>query len=101
MNAINQRLYARFGLRRRATEKAESRPARFWRHFRLLRYARPQWRGLALMVVFMCIGVGFGLIGPWPTKILVDYVLGSHHVPHALHAFFDALPGPNTKLPPS
>jgi ATP-binding cassette subfamily B protein/subfamily B ATP-binding cassette protein MsbA len=41
--------------------------------------------------------VGFALIGPWPIKILVDYVFGSHPMPPALQSFFAALPGPDTK----
>jgi ATP-binding cassette subfamily B protein len=98
MNVIGGRQYTGLALRRRRREDGEPQPASLWRHLRLLRYARPQWRGLVLLLLFMCIGVGFGLIGPWPTKILVDYVLGNHHMPHALRAIFDALPGPNTKL---
>ena len=86
-----------FVLRGRPPRSAEKRRSPYVRHLRLLTYARPQWRGLALLVLFMCIGVGIGLIGPWPTKILVDYVLGSHPMPPALDSFFAALPGPNTK----
>ncbi len=87
----------RLTLWRRGPQSVEHRRSPYVRHVYLLGYARSQWRGLGLLFLFMCIGVAFGLIGPWPTKILVDYVLGSHPMPHALRSFFDALPGPDTK----
>jgi ATP-binding cassette subfamily B protein len=66
-------------------------------HAWLLRYARPQWRGLLALLSMMGVSILLGLAGPWPTKILVDYVFGHHTLPHALHTVFSALPGAETK----
>jgi len=63
----------------------------------LARYARPQWRGILILLGLTGITIGLGLIGPWPMKILVDYVLGQHKMPHALRGLFLALPGRYTK----
>src|SRR6266536_783813 len=66
-------------------------------HLWLLRYARPQWRGLSALLSMMGVSIVLGLAAPWPTKILVDYVFGRHRLPHALRAVFAALPGPESK----
>ena len=42
----------------------------------LLRYALPHWRGLLLVGVTMAVTVGLDVLRPWPTKVLVDNVLG-------------------------
>src|SRR5262245_53870845 len=42
----------------------------------LFRYALPHWRGLALVAVTMAVTVGLDVLRPWPTKVLVDNVLG-------------------------
>jgi ATP-binding cassette, subfamily B, bacterial len=54
------------------------------RQLRLLRYARPHWRGLSLMLSAMLIDVGLNLARPWPLKVLIDNVIGSHRIPHWL-----------------
>jgi ATP-binding cassette subfamily B protein/subfamily B ATP-binding cassette protein MsbA len=54
------------------------------RQLRLLRYARPHWRGLSLMLSAMLIDVGLNLARPWPLKLLIDNVIGSHRIPHWL-----------------
>jgi ATP-binding cassette subfamily B protein/subfamily B ATP-binding cassette protein MsbA len=63
----------------------------------LVRYAKPQWRGLLVLLGLMCVSIGLGLLAPWPTKILVDNVLGDQAMSNSLANLFDALPGPNTK----
>jgi ATP-binding cassette subfamily B protein len=62
---------------------------------RLLPYLRPYWR-LALSSVWLTIGATlFGLLAPWPIKILVDNVIGQDPLPAvgvfgalASHRFF-------------
>jgi ATP-binding cassette subfamily B protein len=45
------------------------------RHFlALLRYALPYRRAVALQLSLMAISVGFGLLKPWPLKVLIDNV---------------------------
>ena len=66
-------------------------------HLWLLRYARPQWRGLVALLAMTGVSIVLGLAAPWPTKILVDYVLGHHRLPHLLKSVFDALPGPASR----
>src|SRR4051812_28280557 len=57
---------------------------------RLLRYARPHWRGLMVILVTMVGAIGLEVLRPWPTKLLVDHVLGQQPVPEV----FGHLPGP-------
>ena len=63
--------------------------------FRLLRYARPHWRPLVVLVVTLLFEIGVGLLHPWPTKVLVDNVLGSHEAPGWLLSATNAMPGPD------
>ena len=42
----------------------------------LLRYALPYWRGWILIVFVTLLSTAFGLLQPWPMKVLVDNVLG-------------------------
>ncbi len=53
------------------------KPTGGFRHFiALLKYARPYRRAVALQFLLMGIAVGFGLLKPWPLKVLVDNVAG-------------------------
>jgi ATP-binding cassette, subfamily B, bacterial len=61
---------------------------------RLLRYARPHWRGLVIILGTMILHVGLELLHPWPVKLLVDQILGEEPIPPELGRFFAALPGP-------
>jgi ATP-binding cassette, subfamily B, bacterial len=61
--------------------------------FRLLRYVRPYWRPLIVLLAAMLAEVGLGLLQPWPIKLLIDSVLGHHPAPHALVSITNALPG--------
>src|SRR5436309_8257506 len=60
----------------------------------LLRYVRPQWRGLAIVLATMTLGVAVDLLRPWPMKLLVDQVLDGQPVPPEVHRILAALPGP-------
>ena len=51
------------------------------KQFRLLRYARPHWSGLAVVLVTMLISVGLSLASPWPMKLLIDQILNGQPVP--------------------
>src|SRR5688500_12126343 len=42
----------------------------------LVHYARPHWRGLLFVAGTMVLLVGLDVLRPWPTKVLVDHVLG-------------------------
>jgi ATP-binding cassette subfamily B protein len=65
-------------------------PSSLRRQGRLLRrYAKPQWRGLLVLVTTMLANVGLELLRPWPLKLVVDNVLGHHPIPSVLRA----LPG--------
>ncbi len=66
------------------------------RYLRLLRYAAPYWRGWALIFTVSIVGAGFGLLQPWPMKVLVDHILGSAPMPDSLAAVLSLLPGTNT-----
>jgi ABC-type multidrug transport system fused ATPase/permease subunit len=62
---------------------------------RLLRYAWPHWRGLATLLATMALGIGLDVLRPWPTKLLVDQILGHQPVPSPLHRLLACLPGPH------
>jgi ATP-binding cassette, subfamily B, bacterial len=62
--------------------------------FRLLRYLWPHWRALGVVVVTTAAAVGLEVLRPWPTKILVDHVLGQEPVPEFLSRVLVRLPGP-------
>jgi ATP-binding cassette subfamily B protein/subfamily B ATP-binding cassette protein MsbA len=59
----------------------------------LLRYALPYRRGWALIVVVTLLSTAFGLLTPWPMKILVDHVLGQEAMPAELARLIALLPG--------
>jgi ATP-binding cassette, subfamily B, bacterial len=61
----------------------------FRRQARLLRYARPEWRGLLVLVVTMLANIALDLLRPWPLKLVVDNVLGHARLPSVL----SGLPG--------
>ena len=57
------------------------------RQARLLRYAKPHWRALLVLLASMLANIGLELLRPWPLKLVVDNVLGSHPLPKALGGF--------------
>ena len=65
----------------------------FRRQGRLLRYAKPHWRGLLILVATMLANIALELLKPWPIKLVIDNVLGDQAVPGVLRA----LPGVDGK----
>src|SRR5579872_673245 len=61
----------------------------------LLRYVRPHWRGLCTVLVTMLLSVGMDVLRPWPTKLLIDQVLGHRPMPPRLATLVATLPGPH------
>jgi ATP-binding cassette subfamily B protein/subfamily B ATP-binding cassette protein MsbA len=72
-------------------------PSSFRRQLRLLRYATPHSRGLAVLVIAMFANVGLDLLRPWPLKLLVDNVLGGKGTPQVL-SFLPGADGPHGLL---
>jgi ATP-binding cassette subfamily B protein/subfamily B ATP-binding cassette protein MsbA len=62
--------------------------------FRLLRYLVPHWRDLASVVLASSVAAALEVLRPWPTKILVDQVLGKEPLPDLLARMVHGLPGP-------
>ncbi|MBI2359683.1 MAG: ABC transporter ATP-binding protein, partial [Deltaproteobacteria bacterium] len=58
----------------------------------LLRYLRPHWRDLVVVLVTMTLGIGLDVLRPWPTKLLVDHILGQEQVPDRLGRWLAVLP---------
>jgi len=61
---------------------------------RILGYLRPHWRELNRILVAIALAVGLDTLRPWPTKLLIDHVLGQHAVPTGLNRLLAVLPGP-------
>ena len=59
---------------------------------RLLVYARSEGSGLLLLALLMVAGIAFATLGPWPMKIIIDYVLGGKPLPQDFQ-WISALPG--------
>ncbi|MDP9373230.1 MAG: ABC transporter transmembrane domain-containing protein, partial [Chloroflexota bacterium] len=66
------------------------------RYRRLLRYAIPYRRGWALILAVTLLSTAFGLLQPWPLKILVDHVFGQQPLSEPLRRAIGALPGART-----
>jgi ATP-binding cassette subfamily B protein/subfamily B ATP-binding cassette protein MsbA len=65
-----------------------------WHKYRrLLRYAAADWRGWALIVLVTLLSSAFGLLQPWPLKIIVDHVLGQEPPAQPLAGWLGLLPG--------
>ncbi|MBV8735346.1 MAG: ABC transporter ATP-binding protein [Solirubrobacterales bacterium] len=60
------------------------------RRRRLLRYALPHWRAIALLCGTMLIDIALDLLKPWPLKLVIDNVLGHHGTPQIIAS---TLPG--------
>ena len=69
----------------------------FRRQARLLRYAKPHWRGLLVLIATMLANIGLDLLRPWPIKLVVDNVLGDSGLPGAL-AWLPGVDGPRGLL---
>ena len=64
---------------------------------RLGRYGLGQWRGLALIVLLIGADVLFGLLRPWPMKLILDNVLKNEPLPEKL-SWLNSLPGAHSGL---
>lgn len=60
---------------------------------RLLPYVWPHRRGLLVVIATMVAGVIMDVLRPWPTKILVDNVLGGQPLPEAATQILAWIPG--------
>jgi ATP-binding cassette, subfamily B, bacterial len=59
---------------------------------RMGRYALPELRSLMLIGAMVLLGVAFGLLSPWPLKLIVDNVLANRPLPAQLR-WIESLPG--------
>jgi ATP-binding cassette, subfamily B, bacterial len=59
----------------------------------LVRYVGPHWRALVTVLAAMAIRVALSLLRPWPTKLLVDNVLGQLPLPVEVEQALTFLPG--------
>jgi len=59
----------------------------------LFRYAAAGWKGWVVIVVGTLASTAFGLLQPWPMKILVDHVLGRQPMAEPLARAAEFLPG--------
>jgi ATP-binding cassette subfamily B protein/subfamily B ATP-binding cassette protein MsbA len=64
------------------------------KRLRLLRYALPYRRSLAIVLTSILAYVGLSLLIPWPLKFLLDNVLDDQPVPQAIERVLEYLPGP-------
>lgn len=64
---------------------------------KLLRYAVPYWKMLAVITALMLCTIGLETLGPWPLKILVDYVFPGDPLPESI-SWIKSLPGGNGTL---
>jgi ATP-binding cassette subfamily B protein/subfamily B ATP-binding cassette protein MsbA len=68
-----------------------------WRAYGpLLRYALAEWRGWAWIFAVTLMSSAFGLLGPWPMRVLLDNVLGHAPMPGPVARFTALLPGADT-----
>ena len=59
----------------------------------MLRYACRRWQGMLAMLATVLLGVGVGVVKPWPMKVLVDNVLQGRTLDPAVRAVTGVLPG--------
>jgi ATP-binding cassette, subfamily B, bacterial len=63
---------------------------RWW--LKIGRYALPEGRSLIAIGILMLVGIGLGLLTPWPLKLIVDNVLANKPLPVGL-TWLESLPG--------
>jgi ABC-type multidrug transport system fused ATPase/permease subunit len=63
---------------------------------RLLKYVWPHWRGLITILLTMALSVALDVARPWPTKLLIDQVLGGRPIPQQLSRVLALLPQSST-----
>jgi ATP-binding cassette subfamily B protein len=54
------------------------------RELRLMRYVKPHWRALVVVLVVMLLEVGLQLARPWPLKLIIDNVISGKAIPDVL-----------------
>ena len=62
---------------------------------RLMPYAKPYRGSLILVLGTMAAGVALEMLRPWPTKLLIDQVLGNQPISDQVRWMLDRLPGPS------
>jgi ATP-binding cassette subfamily B protein/subfamily B ATP-binding cassette protein MsbA len=70
----------------------------FGKYQSLLRYALVDWKGWAWIIVITLLSGAFGLLQPWPMKILVDHVLSGQPMAEPLATGMQVIPGSQTPL---
>lgn len=58
-----------------------------------LRLLRPYWKTLIIVIITMVVSTAMALAAPWPLKIVLDSVFGSHPLPSWLESIKSALVG--------
>jgi ABC-type multidrug transport system fused ATPase/permease subunit len=67
--------------------------------FRLIRTLVRPYRGtLAVILSAMVVQTAMSVAGPWPLKVVLDNVIGSHKLPHWLDDLLHPLLGSGTKM---
>jgi ABC-type multidrug transport system fused ATPase/permease subunit len=61
--------------------------------FRLLRYLWPHGKDLGIVVITTAVAAGLEVLRPWPTKLLVDQILGQQPLPESLARLLLWFPG--------
>lgn len=64
----------------------------------ILELIRPYWRTLCIVLAAMLVETVATIAGPWPLKIILDNVVGSHHLPTWLANFMGPLLGGTSKM---
>ncbi|MEQ1907946.1 MAG: ABC transporter ATP-binding protein [Vicinamibacterales bacterium] len=68
---------------------ADTRPLLPW----TLSFMRPYRGRVAGVAVLMLLQVALGALEPWPLKLVIDYVLGSHELPQPIRQWATTLTG--------
>jgi ATP-binding cassette subfamily B protein/subfamily B ATP-binding cassette protein MsbA len=80
----------------RVGETSQQGAAGLSKYRRLLRYAAAGWKGWILIAALALFVSLFGLLQPWPMKIVVDHVLGQEPMAETLARVTSLLPGGDT-----
>jgi ATP-binding cassette subfamily B protein len=65
---------------------------------RLLRYARPYWKAIFVLIAIMAVDIAIDLAKPWPLKLVIDNVLGHHQAPHVVTGILPGSSSPHGLL---
>jgi ATP-binding cassette subfamily B protein/subfamily B ATP-binding cassette protein MsbA len=82
---------------RQAGARAAAGRRLFGRKYKqLFRYAAAGWKGWGVIVGMALLAGTFGLLQPWPMKIVVDHVIGQEPMAESLARGLQLLPGADT-----